>query len=202
MKYGKLSNWQLRFATWPRLLIGLLIGLFVGVGHAHAFCAGAMLKEIQAIAALKDVVNAVKAGNSKRMSKTAILELDARWIKTQGKLREAQEILESRISVLLAVEMKKKAYFKEVILTGNQGETLAMNQITSDYWQGDEDKFLKIFDANIPSRKPDSFISRARWDESTKSMIAQVSVPVYDNDSMIGTLTVGVDLKRVPHPNH
>lgn len=77
-----------------------------------------------------------------------------------------------------------------------------MNQITSDYWQGDEEKFLGIFDTNIPSRKPDSYISRARWDESSKAMIAQVSVPVYDGDSMIGTLTVGVDLKRVPHPNH
>lgn len=202
MKQGNPSNWQLRFAVWPRLVIGLVIGLLVGVGQAHAFCAGAMLREIQAIAALKDVVDAVKAGNSKRISKTAILELDARWIKTQGKLQEAQDILDSRISVLLAMEMKKKVYFKEVILTGSQGETLAMNQITSDYWQGDEEKFLEVFDTNIPSRKPDSYISRARWDESSKAMIAQVSVPVYDGDSMIGTLTVGVDLKRVPHPSH
>lgn len=113
MRQGKPSNWQLRFAAWPRLLIGLLIGLFVGVGQAHAFCAGAMLREIQAIAALKDVIDAVKAGNSKRMSKTAILELDARWIKTQGKLQEAQEILESRISVLLAMEMKRKSTSKK-----------------------------------------------------------------------------------------
>ncbi|MEQ8426137.1 MAG: hypothetical protein RIA63_15565, partial [Cyclobacteriaceae bacterium] len=100
------------------------------------------------------------------------------------------------------VEINRKVYFKEVILTGNQGETLAMNKVTTDFWQGNEEKFLEIFDSHVPSRKPDSFISRARWDDSTKAMIAKVSVPVYDGESMIGTLTVGVDLKRVPHPNH
>ncbi|MEQ9106151.1 MAG: hypothetical protein RLO04_01645 [Limnobacter sp.] len=161
-----------------------------------------MVREIQAIAALKEVVDAVKAGNAKQMSNAAILDLDTRWIKMQGKLPEAQEILGSRISALLAVEINRKVYFKEVILTGNQGETLAMNKVTTDFWQGNEEKFLEIFDSHVPSRKPDSFISRARWDDSTKAMIAKVSVPVYDGESMIGTLTVGVDLKRVPHPNH
>ncbi|WP_334119764.1 hypothetical protein [Limnobacter sp.] len=198
MKSGKPSHWHITVATWPWLLLILL----TGSGKAHAFCAGAMVKEIQAIAALRDVVETVKSGNSKQLSKDAILELDKRWIKTLGKLPEAQEILESRTSALLAMEMKKKIYFKEVILTGNQGETLAMNKVTTDYWQGDEEKFLEVFDSNVPSRKPDSYISRARWDESTKAMIAKVSVPVYDGDLMIGTLTVGVDLKRVPHPNH
>lgn len=198
MKQGKPSNRQVGFSAW----LGLLLALLVVAGQAHAFCAGAMVREIQAIAAMKDVVEAVKIGNSKQSSKNTILELDARWIKTQGKLPEAQEILQSRISMLLAMEMNKKIYFKEVILTGNQGETLAMNMVTTDYWQGNEEKFLEIFDTNMPSRKPDSYISRARWDNSTKTMIAQVSVPVYDGDLMIGTLTVGVDLKRVPHPNH
>lgn len=199
MRRTTTPNRQFRLAIWPLLVLVLLI---VTGGHAQAFCAGSMVREIQAIAALKDVVDTVKASNAKQMSKAFILEMDTRWIKTQGKLPEAQEILGSRTSTLLAMEMEKKIYFKEAILTGNQGETLAMNKITSDYWQGDEDKFLEIFDSNVPSRKPDSFISRARWDESTKAMIAQVSVPVYDGDSMIGTLTVGVDLKRVPHPNH
>jgi hypothetical protein len=198
MKQGKPSNWQARSGAWPVLLLTLL----VVTSQAHAFCAGAMVKEIQTIAAMKDVVKAVRIGNSKLSSKDAILELDAHWIKTQGKLPEAQEILQSRISMLLALEMNKKIYFKEAILTGNQGEILAMNVVTTDYWQGDEEKFLEVFDNNVPSRKPDSYISRARWDDSTKTMIAQVSVPVYDGDLIIGTLTVGVDLKRVPHPNH
>lgn len=180
----------------------LLIILFLASTSAYAFCAGTLVKEIKAIAASPEVVEAVKAANARQLSKARIMELDRKWIKLKGRLPEAEQIKESKTSALLSQEMNKQSYFKEAILTGNQGETVAMNIVTSDYWQGDEKKFTAIFDSRRPSRKPDSHISRASWDDSTKAMIAQVSVPVYDGETMIGTLTVGVDLKRVPHPNH
>ncbi|WP_394673219.1 hypothetical protein [Limnobacter sp.] len=180
----------------------LLIVLFLASSGAYAFCAGTLIKEIKAIAASPEVIETVKAANSRQLSKAQIMELDRKWIKLKGRLPEAEQIKGSKVSALLSQEMNRQSYFKEAILTGNQGETVAMNIVTSDYWQGDEEKFTAIFDTNLPSRKPDSHISRARWDDSTKAMIAQVSVPVYDGENMIGTLTVGVDLKRVPHPNH
>jgi hypothetical protein len=187
----------------PVARLGLLfMALVFASTNAHAFCAGTLVKEIKLIAAKPEVIEAVKASNARQLSKERVLELDEKWIKLKGRLPEADQIKNSKASALLATEMNMQNYFKEAILTGNQGETVAMNIVTTDYWQGDEEKFTAIFDTNLPSRKPDSHISRARWDDSTKAMIAQVSVPVYDGDHMIGTLTVGVDLKRVPHPNH
>ena len=187
----------------PWLNLGLLLtAFFLANANAYAFCAGTLIKEIKALASKPEVIEAVKASNARQLGKQEIMELDKRWIKLKGRLPEADQIMNSKVSALLTTEMNKQSYFKEAILTGNQGETVAMNMVTTDYWQGDEEKFTAIFDTNLPSRKPDSHISRARWDDSTKAMIAQVSVPVYDGDYMIGTLTVGVDLKRVPHPNH
>ena len=187
----------------PFARLGLLfVALFLASANAYAFCAGTLIKEIKSIAAKPEIIEAVKASNARLLSKEQVLELDEKWIKLKGRLPEADQIKNSKASAVLATEMKMQSYFKEAILTGNQGETVAMNIVTTDYWQGDEEKFTAIFDTNLPSRKPDSHISRARWDDSTKAMIAQVSVPVYDGDYMIGTLTVGVDLKRVPHPNH
>jgi hypothetical protein len=187
----------------PFARLGLLFMAFFLVGtNAHAFCAGTLIKEIKSIAAKPEVIEAVKASNARQLSKDQVIALDEKWIKLKGRLPEADQIKNSKVSALLTSEMNRQSYFKEAILTGNQGETVAMNIVTTDYWQGDEEKFTAIFDTNLPSRKPDSHISRARWDDSTKAMIAQVSVPVYDGDYMIGTLTVGVDLKRVPHPNH
>ena len=187
----------------PWLNLGLLFtALFLANANAYAFCAGTLIKEIKALASKPEIIEAVKASNARQLGKERIMELDERWIKLKGRLPEADQIKSSKVSAFLAAEMSKQSYFKEAILTGNQGETVAMNIVTTDYWQGDEEKFTAIFDTNLPSRKPDSHISRARWDDSTKAMIAQVSVPVYDGDYMIGTLTVGVDLKRVPHPNH
>ncbi|MEW6204509.1 MAG: hypothetical protein AB1516_04215 [Pseudomonadota bacterium] len=178
-----------------------IVLLFASTG-AYAFCAGTLIKEIKTIASKPEVIEAIKASNARQLSKAQVMELDEKWIKLNGRLPEAEQIKNTRVSALLVLEMNKQSYFKEAILTGNQGETVAMNVVTSDYWQGDEEKFTAIFDTNLPSRKPDSHISRARWDDSTKAMIAQVSVPVYDGENMVGTLTVGVDLKRVPHPNH
>ncbi len=180
----------------------LLVAFFLAGTNAYAFCAGTLIKEIKSIAAKPEVIEAVRASNARQLAKDQVIALDEKWIKLKGRLPEADQIKNSKVSALLSSEMNKQSYFKEAILTGNQGETVAMNIVTTDYWQGDEEKFTAIFDTNLPSRKPDSHISRARWDDSTKAMIAQVSVPVYDGDYMIGTLTVGVDLKRVPHPNH
>ena len=194
VKFGCRRSW---------LNLGLFFTVFfLANANAYAFCAGTLIKEIKALANKPEVIEAVKASNARQLGKERIMELDERWIKLKGRLPEADQIMNSKVSALLTVAMNKQSYFKEAILTGNQGETVAMNMVTTDYWQGDEEKFTAIFDTNLPSRKPDSHISRARWDDSTKAMIAQVSVPVYDGDYMIGTLTVGVDLKRVPHPNH
>ena len=194
VKFGCRRSW---------LNLGLLFtAFFLANANAYAFCAGTLIKEIKALASKPEVIEAVKASNARQLGKERIMELDERWIKLKGRLPEADQIMNSKVSALLTAAMNKQSYFKEAILTGNQGETVAMNMVTTDYWQGDEEKFTAIFDTNLPSRKPDSHISRARWDDSTKAMIAQVSVPVYDGDYMIGTLTVGVDLKRVPHPNH
>ncbi|MFN4044103.1 hypothetical protein [Limnobacter sp.] len=194
VKFGCRRSW---------LNLGLLFtAFFLANANAYAFCAGTLIKEIKALANKPEVIEAVKASNARQLGKERIMELDERWIKLKGRLPEADQIMNSKVSTLLTAAMNKQSYFKEAILTGNQGETVAMNMVTTDYWQGDEEKFTAIFDTNLPSRKPDSHISRARWDDSTKAMIAQVSVPVYDGDYMIGTLTVGVDLKRVPHPNH
>ena len=178
------------------------MALFFASTNAYAFCAGTLIKEIKSIASKPEVIEAVKASNARQLAKEQVIALDEKWIRLKGRLPEADQIKSSKVSAFLTAEMNKQSYFKEAILTGNQGETVAMNIVTTDYWQGDEEKFTAIFDTNLPSRKPDSHISRARWDDSTKAMIAQVSVPVYDGDYMIGTLTVGVDLKRVPHPNH
>ncbi|MEH6998405.1 MAG: hypothetical protein V7542_08400 [Limnobacter sp.] len=194
VKFGCRRSW---------LNLGLFFtAFFLANANAYAFCAGTLIKEIKALANKPEVIEAVKASNARQLGKERIMELDERWIKLKGRLPEADQIINSKVSALLTAAMNKQSYFKEAILTGNQGETVAMNMVTTDYWQGDEEKFTAIFDTNLPSRKPDSHISRARWDDSTKAMIAQVSVPVYDGDYMIGTLTVGVDLKRVPHPNH
>ncbi|HEX4842087.1 MAG TPA: hypothetical protein VFV57_00320 [Limnobacter sp.] len=180
---------------------GFCLALVAGLqpGMANAFCVGPIIKQIKAIAADPKVVEAVRKHNAQGLKIEHVQALDDRWLKHKGDLPEAKAMLESDVSKFLSREAAKQSYFKEAILTGRLGENVAMYPVTTDYWQGDEDKFLEIFDNTIPPKKKDHHISRARWDESSKAMIAQVSVGVFDGNQMIGTLTMGVDLKRVPY---
>lgn len=181
-----------------QLMVLAALLVLMPVDQAHAFCIGPIIKEIKALAQHPLVVESVKKGNAKGLTLEQIKEIDERWIQQKGKVPEAQAMLESTVSKLLALELAQKIYLKEAILTGRLGENVAMSPTTTDYWQGDEEKYLAVFDENIPPSKPDQIISRAKWDESSRAMIAKVSVGVFDGPRMIGTLTVGVDLKRVP----
>ena len=154
-----------------------------------------------------EILAAIQAQNDANavLSQAQIDSLDAAWraeIDAPNK-PTITPILNNPTSDLLRSKIdESNGVIVEAFLMDNRGLNVATAGLTSDYWQGDEEKFTAIFDNNKPSRKPDHHISRARWDDSSKTMISQVSVPVFDGDEMVGTLTMGVDLKRVPHTNH
>src|SRR5690606_32638453 len=58
----------------------------------------------------------------------------------------------------------------EAFVTNAKGLKVAASNMTSDYWQGDEDKFLKVFPA------PDGVLSSdVELDESTQRYQSQIS---------------------------
>lgn len=82
----------------------------------------------------------------------------------------------------------------EAFITDAKGLNVAASDTTSDYWQGDEDKFLKVF--------PDpagQFISEVELDESTQRYQGQISLTITDpaTGEALGTLTVGVDAESL-----
>ncbi|HEX4842632.1 MAG TPA: hypothetical protein VFV57_03105 [Limnobacter sp.] len=153
-----------------------------------------VLPEIKAIAAKPEVVAAVKAQNAKSLSIDAIKAIDGRWIGASGNVPEAQAMLSSPVSQALLAAEKAKPYFVESILTDNQGANVAISAMTSDYWQGDEPKFVNAY----AEGKGADYIARAKKDESSGAVVSQVSVPVLDAGKAIGTLTIGVNVQALP----
>jgi len=82
--------------------------------------------------------------------------------------------------------------FTEIFATDARGLNVAQSSITSDYWQGDEEKFTETF----PKGADAVFLSEVEEDESTQTFQSQVSLVIVDpaTGAPIGTLTVGVDL--------
>ena len=83
----------------------------------------------------------------------------------------------------------------EVFITDNVGLNVAVSDPTSDMWQGDEDKFSKVFPAG-PSAV---FFGEIELDESTQTYQGQISISITDpaTSAVIGTMTIGVNAEAL-----
>lgn len=144
------------------------------------------------------IVRTVKEAN-KEATRTLeeIKQLDNKWRETQGIDGWIGGFLNNPCANYLKEVQKtaiktEKSLYAELFLMDKQGNIVAETNKTTDYWQGDENKFIKSFaDGNGAI-----FIDEPFFDESTKGYLIQVSVPIRDPDTQkaIGALTVGIDI--------
>jgi hypothetical protein len=85
--------------------------------------------------------------------------------------------------------------FTEIFATDAKGLNVAQSTITSDYWQGDEDKFSQSFGAGADA----VFLGEIEQDESTQTFQSQISITITDpaTGAPIGSITAGVDLSAL-----
>ena len=99
-------------------------------------------------------------------------------------------------SKYLADAMEKSAgLITEIFATDAKGLNVAQASMTSDYWQGDEDKFTKSFGAG-----PDAIlVGDVEQDESTQTYQSQVSITITDpaTGAAIGSITAGIDVGKL-----
>ncbi|WP_415920497.1 cache domain-containing protein [Tateyamaria sp. SN6-1] len=79
----------------------------------------------------------------------------------------------------------------EVFVMDARGLNVASSGVTSDYWQGDEAKWIETY-----MKGPDAVhVSNIEFDESTQTYQMQVSLPVSDPDdgTVIGAVTFGIN---------
>lgn len=143
------------------------------------------------------VVNAVREANTKATkSADEITQLDKKWRATEGVDEWIGAFINNPCANYLRDLQKTRegmlVMFSEIFVMDRQGCIVAESNKTSDYWQGDEDKFVKSF----ADGKGSIFIDEPTFDQSSRKYTSQVSVPVRDPDTgaAIGAITVGVDL--------
>ncbi|MBZ9790508.1 hypothetical protein K9B32_10285 [Rhizobium sp. 3T7] len=80
----------------------------------------------------------------------------------------------------------------EFFVTDRHGLNVGQGTMTTDYWQGDEDKFLKTF----AGHSDEIFIDRAERDEQTQLLETQASFVIKDENGQpigIATVTIAID---------
>jgi hypothetical protein len=105
-------------------------------------------------------------------------------------------VLATEASKYLAAQMEESGgMFTEIFVTDRLGLNVAQGSVTSDFWQGDEEKHTESFGKGAGA----VYLGEIEEDESTQTFQSQVSVTIADPASgePIGAITVGVDLSML-----
>jgi hypothetical protein len=139
------------------------------------------------------IVKAVKAENAKRKSLSQIKSMDSKWKATPGIVDYMKAMMDSECGKHLRDIQSSAPYYAELFVMDNKGANVCMSDKTSDYWQGDEAKFKESYKGGAGA----VHISDVKFDDSTQAYLVQVSVPVKDDGTVIGAITIGIDVDRI-----
>lgn len=136
------------------------------------------------------IIKAIKAENAKGNTLEHIKAMDEKWKATPGIADYMHALMDSECGKHLRKIQESTPYYAEIFIMDNQGANAAMTDKTSDYWQGDEAKFIESYNEGVGGIS----ISDVEFDDSTQAYLVQVSVPVNDGGTVIGAITIGIDV--------
>ena len=142
------------------------------------------------------LVQAIMAANAERgaYDQATIDAMDAAWRAEVGAADAPTitPIMANAAADFLRVQVDGSGgKIAEAFVTDAKGLNVAVSAPTSDMWQGDEDKFTKVF----PAGAMGTLLGEVELDESTQTYSGQVSIAIVDpaTNTVIGTLTVGLN---------
>jgi hypothetical protein len=187
--------------AFPILAAAFLVPVAAQGGNEHEpLLRDLVASKLRSIADDPAVVAAVMAQNAETNGITAeeIDRLDQQWRAETDSADKPliAETVGSPLSVhLKQVREQAEGLITEIIVMDGKGLNVGVSDVTSDYWQGDEDKWQKTFAVG-----PDAvFIDEVELDESTQTLQSQVSLSIVDpaTNTVIGAITFGVDMEAL-----
>jgi hypothetical protein len=181
----------------PSLVVSLLLFLGPKLDPGLKAEVEARVPLVRSWAADPVLVEAVRDANAKPYTLEEIAKLDARWQATEGVDDFMRAMMETPAARRMRDLRGARTEMKEAFLTDRLGANVACTNKTSDFYQGDEDKFQVSF----AEGKGDVFIGALSRDESTQSYSVQIGAPVMDGSEAIGVLVVTVSVEKLKRPN-
>ena len=144
------------------------------------------------------IIYAIKEQNElhKDMNQLRINRLDYQWREADSYDPFIVDLLDRQASIIARDRREaSNGIVTEIIVMDAYGLNVAISDRTSDYFQGDEAKWLETYKIG-----PDAVhISELEFDESTGKVQTQVSLTVVDPETgtPIGAVTLGIDLSKL-----
>lgn len=152
--------------------------------------------DIMSWAQSAQVIDAITAQNAETAGADAaqITAWDTQWRGEVGQASQPliDEVMGRPLSVFLAEQVSASGgRITEIFVMDALGLNVAASDVTSDYWQGDEDKYAKTYGVGAGA----VFVDEVEFDESSQTYQGQVSVALTDpaTGDVIGAMTVGLN---------
>jgi hypothetical protein len=173
---------------WGGLLsLGLVLPQ---VGNAVKETAYARVPLAKAIASHPEIVAYVTAKNLEGETMVEVQRKDREWME-QRDYPLKKTMLQGSCAARLRTLLKDDPVVVEAILMDAKGANVCISAETSDYWQGDEDKWQKTF---LDGREV--FVDEPALDRSTGVYGVQLSVPVSRDGRRIGALCLTLKIRK------
>ncbi|MDO8341968.1 MAG: hypothetical protein Q7T48_02095 [Cellvibrio sp.] len=186
--------------SFNQQIIGCSTARFVVSEYEQQQIKELLMRKIERWKQLPKLEALLKERNIKSRSFTEqeIAERDKKWIQAflHNDFSYPIDLVDQEMSARLR-EIKKQSQdvITEIIVTDARGLNVAISDMTSDYWQGDEEKFTEVF-----SRPANAIhFGEINYDESTKRFQLHLSVPLYTEKKFepLGVMVFGVDVEKV-----
>jgi hypothetical protein len=143
------------------------------------------------IAADSELLAAIVVKNKTVESPAEILRIDQEWQKSPlYPLRKT--VTGSPCAARLRRLVQDDKLVVEAFLMDSRGGIVCSTVETSDYWQGDEAKWIKPV-----TEHQEAYVDDPAFDDSTQAYAIQMSVPVTQGGTTIGALSLTL---KVPKP--
>jgi len=147
------------------------------------------LPKLRQVAASKPIVKFLNAHYRNLPSLELVLQRDQEWrdlaIENRPLLRPQKQVVTHELDALLAADK----LIAEILLMDANGATLYAEPMPTDFWQGDEDKFIQ------PALSHKVFVGETGYDLSSGTYQVQVSIPIFDRKKVfLGAMFVGIEL--------
>jgi hypothetical protein len=130
------------------------------------------------------------------LDQAGIDALDAQW-RAEREVEDqplVTAVLSSPLSSYLTkIQARSRGLYTEIFVMDARGLNAGQSAVTSDFWQGDEDKWLKTFQVG-----PDAlFIDAIEVNEETGTENAQVNLSIAQDGKVVGAITVEINVTEL-----
>ena len=134
-----------------------------------------------------------KKQNAENVSLDEIKKIDKEWQAAEDLLPIQEKLISNACADEINKIIKANPAIKEAFVMDNKGAVVGENDLTSDYWQGDEEKWQNSYN----DAKGGVDVGKVKFDKSANAQLQQISIPILDGGKVIGAVTFGLDLSKL-----